>query len=223
MVALDAELQAIEGDVEAQCVVAFLYEMGIDRPQDYRKAAHFWQLAAKSGRQMAIDKLQNLIEKGKVQAAWLGDDLMPLDGKSNKALSQSLPTGQWLGKILIVDIDPQFRSSTVKTLEAAGYQTVQAKSGEEAVQVVIANPDLKLITTGLKLAKMNGLKFVQTMRRMRLAESARIIVITMYAQPKLIAMGKQLSVDAWLIKPVTDETLIKTVSTALSRGKSKPA
>jgi len=219
MAEADLETKAAEGDTEAQCSLAFLYEIGIERAQDYRQAAHYWQMAAKAGRQLAIDKLKLLLEEGKIEASWL--ESAQADAPAQTRMThESRPGTELSPKILMADDEDEIRILMADVLESAGYRIIHALNGEEAVQKVMANPDIRLIITDLKMPKLNGLQFVKTLRRMRLAESARIIVMTAYSQPALIAEGKKLAIDAWLVKPVRQETLVETVKRLLERKNS---
>ncbi len=216
----DAELEtkAAEGDTEAQCSLAFLYEIGIERAQDYRKAAQYWQMAAKAGRQLAIDKLRLLLDEGKIEASWLDSNLDP--GAPSR-ISQETRAGLELApKVLMADDEEEIRALMAEVLESAGYRIIHAANGEEAVQKVMAHPDIRLIVTDLKMPKLNGLQFVKTLRRMKLAENARIVVMTAYSQPALIAEGKKLAIDAWLVKPVRQDALVETVKRLLERKNS---
>ncbi|HET9237187.1 MAG TPA: response regulator [Oligoflexus sp.] len=215
MAEADLETKAAAGDTEAQCSLAFLYEIGIEREQDYRKAAQYWQMAAKAGRQLAVDKLKLLLEEGKIEASWLEPEITESPGA--RIAHESRP-GMELGpKILMADDEEELRTIVSEVLHQAGYRVIQALNGEEAVQKVLANPDVRLIITDLKMPKLNGLQFVKTLRRMRLAESSRIVVMTAYSQPALIAEGKKLAIDSWLVKPVQPETLLETVKRLLER------
>ncbi|WP_141733068.1 response regulator [Oligoflexus tunisiensis] len=211
----DLETKAEQGDTEAQCSLAFLYEIGMEREQDYRKAAHYWQMAAKAGRQLAIDKLKLLLEEGKIEASWL--DPIEEEASAPRIVAETRPGQEMAPKILMADDEDEFRTLMGEVLEAAGYRVVHALNGEEAVQKVLANPDILLIITDLKMPKLNGLQFVKTLRRMRLAESARVIVMTAYSQPALITEGKKLAIDSWLVKPVRPETLMETAKRLLER------
>jgi len=215
MAEADLETKAAAGDTEAQCSLAFLYEIGIEREQDYRKAAQYWQMAAHAGRQLAVDKLNLLLEEGKIEASWL--DLVTKESPGPQPSHESRPGMEIAPKILMADEDEELREMMSDVLQQAGYRVIQALNGEEAVQKVMANPDLRLIITDVKIPKLNGLQFVKTLRRLSLAESARIIVMTAYSQPALIAEGKKLAIDSWLVKPVCQETLLETVKRLLER------
>jgi CheY-like chemotaxis protein len=215
MAEADLETKAAAGDTEAQCSLAFLYEIGIEREQDYRKAAQYWQMAARAGRQLAVDKLKLLLEEGKIEASWL--DPETTESPKTHITHESRPGMDMGPKILMADDEEELRTMMTDVLQQAGYRVIQALNGEEAVQKVLANPDVRLIITDLKMPKLNGLQFVKTLRRMRLAESARIVVMTAYSQPALIAEGKKLAIDSWLVKPVRQDTLLETVKRLLER------
>jgi CheY-like chemotaxis protein len=218
MAEADLDTKASEGDTEAQCSLAFLFEIGIERPQDYRKAAHYWQLAAKAGRQLAIDKLRQLLDDGKIEASWLGSPAIPTAAPRNAVETRQ---GRELApKVLMADDEEEIRDVIADILITAGYRIVVASNGEEAVQQAMAHPDIRLIVTDLKMPKLNGLQFVKTLRRMQLTESAKIIVMTAYSQPALIAEGKKLTIDAWLVKPVRQEALIEAARRLLERKNS---
>ncbi len=218
MAEADLDTKASEGDTEAQCSLAFLFEIGIERPQDYRKAAHYWQMAAKAGRQLAIDKLRQLLDDGKIEASWLDSPATLTTAPRNAA--EERPGMELAPKILMADDEEEIRNLMAEVLTNAGFRIVHASNGEEAVQQVMAHPDIRLIVTDLKMPKLNGLQFVKTLRRMRLAESAKIIVMTAYSQPALIAEGKKLSIDAWLVKPVRQDALVEAARRLLERKNS---
>lgn len=203
----DLESKALSGDVEAQCSIAFLYEIGLDRPQNYQKAAIFWQMAAKAGKQLAIDKLQQLVALGRLPAT----ALEATGPKTTLSSGDLKPSPGSSPKILLADDEEELRSLMVEYLEASGFRVVLASNGEDAVQKVLSNPDIKVIVTDLKMPKLNGLQFINTLRRMQLAPEARIVVMTAYSQPNLIAEGKRLAVDTWLVKPIKPSVMIETI------------
>lgn len=224
MAEAELETKAADGDTEAQCSLAFLYEIGIERDQNYRQAAHYWQMAAKAGRQLAIDKLKLLLKEGKIQASWLESLQAEAEAPAHPRVTQeSRPAMELSPKILMADDEDEIRMLMAEALEKAGFRIIHVSNGEAAVQQVVTNPDIRLIITELKMPILNGLQFVKTLRRMRLAESARIVVMTAYSQPSLIAEGKKLAIDAWLVKPVRQDTLVETVKRLLLLRKNNVA
>lgn len=214
MANVTVEEKAGKGDTEAQCALAFLFEIGLDRPQNYRQAAHFWQLAAKVGNQLAISKLEQLLRDDKIQTCWLDQSTLP---SPNKKPQKEREGGQISQKILLADDEDEIRILTGNFLELAGFKIIHAVNGEEAIQKILANPDIKIIVTDLKMPKLNGLQMVKTLRRMQVAETAKIVMMTAFSQPTLIAEGKKLNVDAWLVKPIRHEALLDTLKRLIER------
>jgi CheY-like chemotaxis protein len=70
------------------------------------------------------------------------------------------PSSSWL--VLVVDDDPAVRSSVCAVLESAGYQTLTAGNGREAVAQLDAKP--KLVLTDLNMAGSSGLEVINAIR-----------------------------------------------------------
>ena len=49
------------------------------------------------------------------------------------------------GVILVVEDEPLIRLSTVDTLEAAGYEVIEAGSADAAIKILEAHPDIRLV------------------------------------------------------------------------------
>ncbi|MFY7928599.1 MAG: response regulator [Oligoflexus sp.] len=212
----DLEARAEAGDVEAQCAAAFLYEIGLDRPLDYHKAAYFWQMAARSGNLVAQDKIKLLIEQGRIPAP--DAHILPADvrHKWEKTPWDHNPRSLAV-KVLLAEDEQELLTMMTDLLQSVGLHVITATNGEEAMQKVIGHPDVKLIITDLKMPKLNGLQFIRTLRRMRLAERAKVVVLSAYSQPNLIAEGKKLNIESWLVKPIQPELLIDAVMKLVDR------
>ena len=57
-------------------------------------------------------------------------------------------------KVLMVDDEEQFRSTTKKILDKRGFETVMAESGEEAIEKLTENPDVVILD--IKMPGMDG-------------------------------------------------------------------
>lgn len=109
--------------------------------------------------------------------------------------------------VLIVD-DSSFIRSTIEkvvrsvNLEVAGL----ASSGEEALELIERlNP--KFLTLDMVLPDMTGLDVLRVVKAHY--PNIKVIMITTMAKPSLIEEARELHVDKFLIKPITDEDLIK--------------
>ena len=210
---LELEKKALSGDVESQCSLALLHEIGLDRPQDFEKSAYFLQMAIQNGSQLAWGKLKALCDAGKVSSSWMSDLAQPSGevARSKSTLPQARP------KILLLDDEEDLREMLCETLESIGYCVISAADGEEGLEKFNATTDLALIITDLKMPKMNGLQFMTAVKKMQLAHEPPMVVMTAYSQQKVIDEGKKLGVAAWIVKPVRKDILLETLQRILKR------
>lgn len=114
--------------------------------------------------------------------------------------------------ILIADDDPAVRDSICTLLESAGYETLQASSGKEAVAQLAHRPDLVL--TDVNMPDSTGLEVIKAIR----ANASGVPVVVMSGwRPhgySPLALAEQLGADKTLDKadlsnllPVLEEVL----------------
>ncbi|MBC7659411.1 MAG: response regulator [Chitinophagaceae bacterium] len=210
---LELEKKALAGDVESQCSLALLHEIGLDRPQDYEKAAYFLQMAIHSGSQLAWEKLKALCDAGKVSSAWMSDLAQPPAVRPGP--ETRLPRAGL--KLLLLEDEEDLREMLCETLESAGYKVFAAADGDEGLTLVNSHPDLALIITDLKMPKMNGLQFMAAIKKLQLLSEPPLVVMTAYSQQKVIDEGKKLGVAAWIVKPIKKEMLLETLGRILRK------
>jgi DNA-binding response OmpR family regulator len=116
--------------------------------------------------------------------------------------------------ILVVDSDPQARSTLVEILENAGYRTVSADGVATATRILQeARPDL--VVTEIRLDGYNGLHLIATA-----PEPLRAVVVTAYADPTIESDARRFGAD-YLTQPVDPEALLAAVARQLSRGRDE--
>ncbi|WP_134681679.1 response regulator [Paracoccus ravus] len=99
--------------------------------------------------------------------------------------------------ILIVDDEPQIQRFLGHALVAAGYQTLLASDGREALAVVAAQePDLMILDLGLP--DMNGKEVIE---RLRLRSDLPVIVLSAHDQEMEKIMALDLGADDFVSKP----------------------
>jgi CheY-like chemotaxis protein len=68
--------------------------------------------------------------------------------------------------VLIVEDEPLLRLHAVSLIEDAGYETVQAGSGDEAIDLLEQNSRIRAVFTDIDLpGGMNGLRLAAAIRR----------------------------------------------------------
>jgi two-component system KDP operon response regulator KdpE len=115
--------------------------------------------------------------------------------------------------ILVVDDELQIRRVLRATLSGNGYDVVEAKSGEEAVQAVLQeHPDLILLD--VNMPGMNGL---EACSKIRLSFDGPIIMVTVRnsEQDKISALDS--GADDYVVKPFAMGELLARIRAALRR------
>ena len=110
-------------------------------------------------------------------------------------------------RIMIVDDDSAHRLSLKANLEETGFETVEAATGEEALELA-ASQKLDLILLDLRMPGMGGLEVLK-----RLFESglpAPVIIMTAYGTIDSAVTALKMGAEDYLTKPLdTDELLLK--------------
>ena len=117
------------------------------------------------------------------------------------------------GKILIIDDEEEVREVLALHLKKGGFETVEAKDGAEAIQLMKKGSNLVnvgLIICDIRMPKINGVEAIDFLRQN--AASIPILVVTGYPDTELAVSLIGKGVKDYLVKPVSKEKLLKTVS-----------
>jgi len=117
-------------------------------------------------------------------------------------------------RVLIAD-DESIRLMSLRAqLTSLGHRVVaEASNGEEAVALAAATqPDLAIID--IKMPVMDG---IEATERIMEARPIPIILLTAYSEAQLVERAAQASIAAYLMKPVSEEDLLPTITLALIR------
>ncbi len=115
-------------------------------------------------------------------------------------------------RILIVDDDKSLLKSLTEILQTEGYKIDTAETGKEALEKSSAQYyDLALLD--IKLPDMEGTELLRTING-HLPETIKII-ITGYPSMENAVKALNLRADAYLMKPVNPEELLKTIEQKL--------
>ena len=124
-------------------------------------------------------------------------------------------------RILVVDDDPMQLRLARTALEQLGYRVETVSSGEEAVDVVSAQPPDIVILDMV----MHGIDGTETLRRIRVEHpDQRALVLSGYATGDRVATAMEMGICAVLSKPIQLPQLARAVRAALqSHSRPLPA
>jgi two-component system, OmpR family, KDP operon response regulator KdpE len=115
--------------------------------------------------------------------------------------------------ILVVDDEPQIRRVLRATLASRGYEIIDAKTGEEGIELVCKNkPDLVLLDVN-----MPGMGGLEACREIRRVSQAPIIMLTVRNAERDKVVALDAGADDFVVKPFSIEELLARVRAALRR------
>lgn len=118
-------------------------------------------------------------------------------------------------KILVVDDDELLRAATVRVLQTAGHQTLDAADGFEAVELARAQrPDLILMDIN-----MPGLDGLEAMQRIKADPELGAIFVVIVSgsriDPESQVRGLETGADGYLVRPISNRELLARVQSML--------
>ena len=121
-------------------------------------------------------------------------------------------------KILTVDDDPDILKLLGMRLKAAGYQVVEAKSGEEALtQIAVSRP--ALVISDLRMPGMDGMGLFEAIQQTDPA--LPVIMLTAHGSIPEAVEATQRGVFGFLTKPFDSKLLLQQVEAALRISSGK--
>jgi DNA-binding NtrC family response regulator len=119
-------------------------------------------------------------------------------------------------KILIVDDDDGLRKNLAEVLSEAGYETRQAPSGREAVDMA-ADDDFDVVLLDLIMPKMSGSDVLVELKRV--SPRSKVIMITAFASIENAVDAIKRGAADYLSKPFKIDDLLMRVMRALEEAR----
>lgn len=123
-------------------------------------------------------------------------------------------------RILITDDDDRCRETLREILEPQGFSTLQASSGEEALDIA-HHESIHLVMLDMHMPRMTGLETLRLLHQIQAVLPC--ILVTGDASAELMRQAIQAQAYSVLHKPVSRGTVLYTITRALIRfyGKVK--
>ena len=115
--------------------------------------------------------------------------------------------------ILTVDDSISVRQVVSFALKDAGYDTVEATDGRDALGKLTAG--VQLVITDLNMPNMDGLELIKRIRAGTTNKYVPIIVLTTESQPAKKQEAKAAGATGWIVKPFRPEQLLSVVQKVL--------
>ena len=132
------------------------------------------------------------------------------DSNQLKRRSRTLPRGK--ETVLLVEDEENVRKLTARLLKRQGYKVIEARAGNEALEIAKAYKDqIDLLMTDVVMPKMNGKILADQLSG--IITGLKVLYMSGYTNIFIVNQGILRSGTAFLQKPFTVETLSQKVRT----------
>jgi len=114
-------------------------------------------------------------------------------------------------KVLIVDDSETIRQEVSRALGNAGFATVEACDGIEALERMTES-DFSLVILDVNMPRLSGLDLLDRLQQDPKTAKLPVIMLTTEAQRSMIDRARKGGAKGWLIKPVLMEHLVTAVT-----------
>ena len=113
---------------------------------------------------------------------------------------------------LVIDDSRAVRMLVGNILHEQGYVVCEAGDGREGLQQLEANPDISLVLVDWNMPVMDGLEFIQAVRRQRTWDAVRIVMVTTETESEQVQRAISAGANEYVMKPFTPEVLVAKLS-----------
>jgi DNA-binding NtrC family response regulator len=117
-------------------------------------------------------------------------------------------------RVLIVDDDPGVRQVLASMLNSAGYQTIVAGNGREALEAMSRTP-CDVIITDLVMPEQEGIETIKLIREQY--PRSKVIAMSGAFGGDYLRIAGYLGAHGTLTKPIRLATVLQTVQSVLER------
>jgi DNA-binding response OmpR family regulator len=118
-------------------------------------------------------------------------------------------------KVLILEDETSIRSFVVINLRRAGYEAIEASTGEEALEQLRRNPDIGVAIFDINLPGMDGFEVCRTVRATN--KTIGIIMLTARTQEMDKVTGLMTGADDYVTKPFSPAELTARIDALYRR------
>lgn len=119
-------------------------------------------------------------------------------------------------KIMSVDDSSSIRKIVRSSLEKHNYEIVEAENGQDALNKIGGHNDIVLFLVDVNMPEMDGITFVQELRKRSDHTKTPVIMLTTEDQNERKAQGKAAGANGWIVKPFNPDELLKVIQTLTS-------
>lgn len=110
---------------------------------------------------------------------------------------------------LVIDDSRAMRSMLSRMVQELGFEVVEAVNGLEALGKLQAGLQARLALVDWNMPQMNGLEFVEAVRRDARLEGLAVMMVTNEIENAQVVRALEAGVNEYLMKPFAREALVE--------------
>ena len=118
-------------------------------------------------------------------------------------------------RVLVVDDSAAVRKFVAFALRMVGCQSIEAMDGQDGLEQLARNPDTCLVVTDLNMPNMDGLTLIRELKASGGYARIPVVILSSEQDEPIREISRQAGADAYLVKPLSPETLQQTVQILL--------
>lgn len=117
--------------------------------------------------------------------------------------------------ILVIDDSRMVREILKKTLKNSGYKVLEAKDGQEGIDVAVQNSNIDLIICDVAMPIMNGFDFLKQCRQYNALKALPVVMLSNCTSDVHQNLARRLGAADYFTKPYIDQQLLTALQTLL--------
>jgi len=109
---------------------------------------------------------------------------------------------------LVIDDSRAVRLLVGNILREQGYDVVEAGHGQDGLDQLRAHPDISLVLVDWNMPVMDGLEFIQAVRKDATWDRLRIVMVTTETESEQVERAMNAGANEYVMKPFTPEVLM---------------
>ena len=126
-------------------------------------------------------------------------------------------------KVLVLEDESSIRSFIVINLRRAGYEVIEAGTGEEALEMLQQHSDIRVALLDVMLPGIDGMELLRRMRADAALSDIPVVMATAKGAEYDKIRGLDLGADYYLVKPFGVMELVSCVKAVLRRCQPEKA
>src|SRR3954454_16781961 len=124
--------------------------------------------------------------------------------------------------VLVVDDEPDVRLVARLVLSSAGYDVIEAASGEEALACIESEPQLDAVLLDVLMGGIDGWETLRRLRKDPSQATLPVVIFTAQLSARREAPHQWKNYEHFLTKPFDPDGLLEAVQAAIGDAATEP-